>query len=105
MPHLAEPTTITSPVPLSPAANDEPLTPLRFLQRAAEVFPDKDAIVYGARRYSYRRFAHEAEQLARVLQARIEPGDRIAYLVPNTPEMLIGHFAVPLAGGVLVAIN
>ncbi|MAL05575.1 MAG: acyl-CoA synthetase [Microbacterium sp.] len=105
MPHLAEPATITSPIPLSPAANDEPLTPLRFLQRAAEVFPDKDAIVYGARRYSYRRFAREAEQLARVLQARIEPGDRIAYLVPNTPEMLIGHFAVPLAGGVLVAIN
>ena len=35
----------------------------------------------------------------------IEPGDRVAYLLPNTPEMLIGHFAVPLAGGVIVAIN
>ena len=35
----------------------------------------------------------------------VEPGDRVAYLMPNLPEMLIAHFAVPLAGGILVAIN
>ncbi|ALJ22298.1 AMP-binding protein [Microbacterium sp. No. 7] len=92
-------------LPAPAAANDEPLTPLRFLQRSAEVFPDKDAILYGDRSYTYRRFASEAEELARVFASLIEPGDRVAYLLPNTPEMLIGHFAVPLAGGVLVAIN
>ena len=95
-------------VALSPAlsaANDEPLTPLRFLQRSAEVFPDKVAISYGRRTYTYRDFADEAERLATVIAAWIEPGDRVAYLTPNTPEALIGHFAVPLAGGVLVAIN
>lgn len=97
--------TRTAPIPLASPANDEPLTPLRFLQRSAEVFPDKPAIVYGGRSYTYRQFADEAERLARVFASRIEPGDRIAYLLPNTPEMLVGHFAVPLAGGVIVAIN
>ena len=44
--------------------------------------------------------------MARALRASgVEPGNRVAYLMPNLPEMLVAHFAVPLAGGVLVAIN
>ena len=82
------------------------LTPLRFLERSAEVYPDKVAIVHGDRRVTYRDFAGEATRLARALQASgIEPGDRVAYLCPNIPELVIAHFAVPLAGAVLVAIN
>ncbi|MFF5990167.1 acyl--CoA ligase family protein [Prauserella flavalba] len=83
-----------------------PLTPLSFLHRSAEVFPDKVAIAYGERRLTYREFAAEATRVAGGLRASgIEPGDRVAYLLPNIPEMLVAHFAVPLAGGVLVAIN
>ena len=83
-----------------------PLTPLRFLERSAEVYPDKTAIVHGERRSTYRDFAREATRVARAMQASgIERGDRIAYLCPNIPELLIAHFAVPLAGAVLVAIN
>ncbi|WP_116101354.1 acyl--CoA ligase family protein [Amycolatopsis thermalba] len=83
-----------------------PLTPLAFLERSAEVFADKEAIVYGERRVTYREFAAEATRVARALRASgIEPGDRVAYLLPNIPEMLVAHFAVPLAGAVLVAIN
>ena len=85
--------------------NDSPLTPMRFLQRSAEVFPNKDAIVYGARRYSYLEFAQAAEELAHAIRSRITPGDRVIFLAPNIPEMLIAHYAVPLAGGVLVALN
>ncbi|MDQ2897779.1 MAG: long-chain-fatty-acid--CoA ligase [Actinomycetota bacterium] len=82
------------------------LTPLRFLQRSTEVYPEKVAIVHGDRRMTYRDFAGEVTRLARALQASgIEPGDRVAYLCPNIPELLIAHFAVPLAGAVLVAIN
>ena len=82
------------------------LTPLSLLERSADVFGDKTAIVHGERRISYAAFAAEATRVARALQASgIRPGDRVAYLVPNLPEMLIAHFAVPLAGGVLVAIN
>jgi fatty-acyl-CoA synthase len=82
------------------------LTPLRFLERSAEVYPDKVAIVYGDRRTSYRDFARETSRLAHALRASgIGPGDRVAYLCPNIPELLVAHFAVPLAGAVLVAIN
>jgi fatty-acyl-CoA synthase len=88
------------------AVSHTPLTPLRFLERSAEVYPDKVAIVHGDRRTTYRDFAGEATRLARALQASgIEAGDRVAYLCPNIPELLIAHFAVPLAGAVLVAIN
>lgn len=85
--------------------NESPLTPMRFLQRSAEVFPNKDAIIYGARRYSYMEFLRAAEHLAHAIRTRITPGDRVVFLAPNTPEMLIAHYAVPLAGGVLVAVN
>ncbi len=89
-----------------PTVSHSSLTPLRFLERSAEVYPDKVAIVHGDRRTSYRDFAGEATRLARALQASgIEPGDRVAYLCPNIPELLIAHFGVPLAGAVLVAIN
>ncbi len=87
-------------------ANYQPLSPLRFLARSAEVFPDKLAIVSGDRRYTYAEFADEATRVARALQASgVGRGDRVAYLCPNVAELLIAHFAVPLAGGVLVAIN
>ena len=87
-------------------ANFQPLTPLRFLERSASVFPDKLAIVCGEHRYTYREFADETTRVARALEASgIEPGDRVAYLCPNVAELLIAHFAVPLARGVLVAIN
>ncbi|MCU1650743.1 MAG: long-chain-fatty-acid--CoA ligase, partial [Pseudonocardia sp.] len=73
------------------------LTPLSYLRRSAEVYPDKTAIVYGDRRYSYTDFAEAATQVARALRASgIAPGDRVAYLLPNLPEMLVAHFAVPL---------
>ncbi|CAN5167192.1 AMP-binding protein [soil metagenome] len=82
------------------------LTPLLFLERSGSVFADKDAIVYGARRMSYREFAVAVFRQAQALKASgIGPGDRVAFLLPNLPEMLVAHFAVPLLGAVLVAIN
>ncbi len=82
------------------------LTPLLFLERAADVFAEKVAIVHGDRRQTYAEMAGDATRLARALQASgIEPGDRVAYLLPNVPEMLVAHFGVPLAGAVLVAVN
>jgi fatty-acyl-CoA synthase len=83
-----------------------PLTPLSFLRRSADVYPDKTAIVYGERRRTYAEFAAEATRLAHALRGSgVKPGDRVAYMLPNIPEMLVAHFAVPLAGAVLVAIN
>jgi fatty-acyl-CoA synthase len=83
-----------------------PLTPLSFLPRSARVFPGKTAVIYGRRRLSYADLEAETARVARALRATgAGLGDRVAYLMPNLPEMLIAHFAVPLAGGVLVAIN
>lgn len=82
------------------------LTPLLFLERSADVFPDKDAIRYRERRLTYRDMHAVTNRLARAFQeSGIGPGDRVAYLMPNLPEMLIAHFAVPLAHAVLVAVN
>ena len=82
------------------------LTPLRFLQRSAAVFREKPAIVYGDRSWTYPQFNQRVHRLASALrQVGIAPGDRVAYLVPNIPAMLEGHFGVPLAGAILVAIN
>ena len=82
------------------------LTPLSFLERSARVFPNKIAVVYGKRRLTYRELAAEATRVAHALRASgIQPGDRVAYLMPNLPEMLVAQFAVPLAGGVLVSVN
>ncbi|MFZ2526574.1 MAG: acyl--CoA ligase family protein [Rhodococcus sp. (in: high G+C Gram-positive bacteria)] len=86
-------------------ANHSPLSPLRFLERSASVFPDRAAIIHGDRLYSYAEFAAETQRFAQALRARIRPGDRVAFLAPNVPELLIAHFAVPLAGGVLIALN
>jgi fatty-acyl-CoA synthase len=82
------------------------LSPLSFLERSARVWPGKTAVVYGARRLTYSELAAEAQRVARALRASgVGPGDRVAYLMPNLPEMLIAHYAVPLAGAVLVAVN
>ncbi len=82
------------------------LTPLAFLERASDVFANKTAIAYGARRVSYSEFGAEATQLAHALRASgVQSGDRVAYMCPNIPEMLVANFGVPLAGAVLVPIN
>jgi len=89
----------------SPVWNTQ-LTPLSFLRRSADVHPDRTAILYGERRLTYGEFAAETTRVAHALRGSgVEPGDRVAYLLPNVPEMLVAHFAVPLAGAVLVAIN
>ena len=82
------------------------LTPLSFLDKAAQVWPGKQAVLYGDRRISYAGLAADATRIAHALRAAgVRPGDRVAYLMPNLPEMLVAHFAVPLAGAVLVAVN
>ena len=82
------------------------LTPGILLERSADVFGDKPAIVYHDRTLTYEDFRTETIRTARALMASgIGEGDRVAYLMPNLPEMLVAHFAVPLIPAVLVPIN
>jgi fatty-acyl-CoA synthase len=82
------------------------LTPVSFLRRSAYMFPEKTAVVYSGRRYSYSELEERVDRLAsRLRDAGLQEGDRVAFLCPNTPPMLEAHFALPAAGLVLVAIN
>src|ERR1051325_6692463 len=90
--------------PPKPRAYRTELSPISFLRRSASVFPDRTAVAHGERRYTYRQFEDRVDRLVRALKAAgLEPGDRVAFLSPNTPAMLEAHYAVPAAAGVLVA--
>ncbi|MCE0505137.1 AMP-binding protein [Roseivivax sp. GX 12232] len=87
-------------------ANYTPLTPLSFLKRAVEVYPDHLAVAYGSHRVDYRAYAARVSRLASALAGRgIQPGDVVATLLPNIPAHAEAHFGVPAAGAVLNAIN
>ncbi|MEP9351394.1 AMP-binding protein [Xanthobacter sp. KR7-225] len=87
-------------------ANYQPLTPLNFLFRAADVFPERTAVIYGAERLTWRDYAHRCLKLASALrQAGVQKGDVVAVLAPNIPAVLEAHFGVPLAGAILNTIN
>ncbi|MCX8134808.1 MAG: acyl-CoA synthetase [Roseococcus sp.] len=88
------------------AANHQPLTPLLFLERTAQVFPDHPAVAYGAIRYGYRALRDRCARLAHALaKLGLGRGDTVAVLLPNIPEMVECHFGVPMAGCVLNTIN
>lgn len=82
------------------------LTPQSFLDRSAYVFREKEAVVYGRQRLIYPELAARVNRLASALRGwGLRKGDRVAFLCPNIPPLLEAHFGVPLAGGVLVALN
>jgi fatty-acyl-CoA synthase len=88
------------------AANYVPLSPLSFLARAAAVFPNRLAVVHGARRYSWAEAYARCRRLASALTRRgIGKGDTVALMAPNIPEAFEAHFGVPMAGAVLNALN
>jgi fatty-acyl-CoA synthase len=87
-------------------ANFQPLTPLTFLARAAQVHPDVTAVIHGSRAWNYREFYARARQLASALVRRgIKPGDTVSVMLANTPAMLEAHYGVPMAGAVLNTLN
>jgi fatty-acyl-CoA synthase len=89
-----------------PSVHRQELTPLHFLERAGEVYADRLAVVDGDLRLTWRAARERARRLASALRSEgLRKGDRVAFLALNSEPLLIAHFGVPLAGGVLVAIN
>lgn len=87
-------------------ANFAPLTPVSFLARTASVYPDRLAVVYGKRSYTWRETYGRCLSLAAALNGLgVGQGDTVAILAANTPEMIEAHFGVPMAGAVLNALN
>ena len=82
------------------------LNPLSFLDRSAMVYPDKAAIIYNDKTFTYSEMDDRVNRLAGALrQAGVRKADRVAFLVPNTPAMLEGHYGPMRLGAILVAIN
>jgi 3-(methylthio)propionyl---CoA ligase len=88
------------------AANYVPLTPLSHLRRAARVFADDMAVIYGVHRKTYAQYHDRCTRLASALALRgINSGDVVATLIPNLPAQAEAHFGVPACGAVLNTIN
>lgn len=88
------------------AANRTELSPIGFLPRAAEIYPDRVAVIHGARRISYAQWYARARRLASALvKAGVKRGDVVSAMLPNVPAMLDVHYGVPMAGAVLNTIN
>ncbi|MCC2676062.1 MAG: acyl-CoA synthetase [Ramlibacter sp.] len=88
------------------AANFTPISPLSFLERAADVYPDKMAVIHGSLRRTWSQTYERCRRLASALQrAGLGKGDTVAVMLPNTPPMVEAHFGVPMAGAVLNSLN
>jgi fatty-acyl-CoA synthase len=84
----------------------EELTPINFLERSGTVHAERPAVIDGERRYNYREWRARSRRLASALRKEgLKKGDRVAFLAFNSEPLLLGHFGVPQAGGVIVAIN
>lgn len=114
-------------------ANAQPLSPLRFIERSAEVFPQREAMVYGDQSWTYQEFERDVRRFATALLPHLpslsvsgddaaaagdaagkeylgaeqltRPLPTVAVIAPNLPAMLMAHYAVPAAGAVLVPLN
>ncbi len=87
-------------------ANHVALSPVSFVERAAEVYADLPALIHGARRYDWARLRERSARLAAALQALgVGRGDAVSTMLGNTPEMVEAHYAVPALGAVLNTLN
>ena len=87
-------------------ANHVPLSPLSFLPRAANLYPHKDAVVYGNRKYTWKQCYERCIRLASsITKLGITKGDTVSVIATNTPEMVEAHYGIAMAGAVLNSIN
>ena len=83
-----------------------PLTPLEFARRARSIYGDREAVVDGSERWTYAEFFARCDRWTSALQRLgVAPGDRVAYIAPNTHALLEAFYGVPQAGAVVVPLN
>jgi len=87
-------------------ANFVPLTPLSFLDRIKDVYPDYEALIYQDRKYTWKQVYDRCIQFASALnKIGIGEGDVVSIMAANTPELFEAHYSVPMTGGVINTIN
>jgi len=91
---------------LKNAANYQPLSPISFLLRTAEIFPEHIAWIYGKKKCTYAELLDRCNKLANSLRSLgVKKGNVVSVMLPNVPAMIEAHFGVPMAGGILNTIN
>ena len=87
-------------------ANFTPLSPLSFLQRSAEVYPNRLSIIHGSKKYTWSDTFKRSKQLASALAKKgVGKGDTVAVLCFNTPEIYEAHYGIPMIGAIINTIN
>ena len=87
-------------------ANYVPLTPLSFLERAKDIYPDYEALIYEDRSYTWDQIYKRCTKFASALEKiGIKEGDTVSVMAFNTPEIFETHYSVPMTGAVLNTIN
>ena len=87
-------------------ANFVPLTPLSFLERAKDIYPNYEALVYESRSYTWTEVYKRCTKFASALEKiGIREGDTVSVMAFNTPEIFEAHYSVPMTGAVLNTIN
>ena len=87
-------------------ANYVPLTPLSFLERAKDIYPNYEAVVYESRKYTWSEVYKRCVKFASALEKiGIKTGDTVSVLAFNTPEIFEAHYSIPMVGAVINAIN
>jgi fatty-acyl-CoA synthase len=88
------------------AANFTPITPLLFIERSAQIYPNRLAVIHGKLRQTWQQTYERCRRLASALSKHgIGLGDTVAVMLPNTPPMVEAHFGIPMVGAVLNALN
>ncbi|MDA8668400.1 acyl-CoA synthetase [Alphaproteobacteria bacterium] len=87
-------------------ANFVPLTPLSFLDRIKDVYPQYEALIYGSRHYTWKQVYERCTRFASALtKIGVGEGDVVSVMAANTPELFEVHYSVPMTGGVVNTIN
>jgi len=87
-------------------ANFVPLTPISFLERAKDIYPNYEALVYEDRKYTWTQIYKRCTKFASALEKiGVRKGDTVSFLAFNTPEIFEAHYSVPMTGGVLNTVN
>ena len=87
-------------------ANYVPLTPLSFLERTKDIYPNYEAIIYESRKYTWKEVYERCIKFASALdKIGIKNGDTVSIMAFNTPEIFEAHYSIPMVGAVINAIN
>ena len=88
------------------SANFVPLSPLSFITRVKDIYPNYDSLVYGNRSYTWLETYNRCTKFASALAKKgITKGSTVSIIAANTPELFEAHYSIPMTGGVINTIN